>query len=121
MFYRLYESLDDLPRRERKALDGMLFDGEGFVLALDCKEGRAGSRHNTKLVLTNFRVVALKQGLVRGHAEDYNLSDLSSIEFDTGLLGAEITLGGSGIAATYPAKKDHGERFVSKARELQNA
>ena len=115
--YNLYENLDDLDRRRQSALKDILFEGEEFVLAIDCKEGRIRSKTNTKLVLTDNRIIAFKKGIIKMASEDYNLDDISSIQFESGIMSSEIHLQGSGIDDEYPAAKKHGQRFVSAARK----
>ena len=120
MRYKKYDSLDSLPRRQRKAIKNMLFDGEEFVMAIDCRKGRVRSKHNKKLVVTDARVFSMKKGLMRRASEDYSLNDISSIQFSKGIRKSKIRLQGSGIDDEYPAKKSHGEAFVAAVREQIN-
>ena len=68
--YERYDSLNDLPRRYRKRVQDLMFDDERFVLAIDTKSGRVRSKHNTKLVLTDGRIIRVKAGIVRSKSED---------------------------------------------------
>ena len=115
--YNRYDTLADLDRRRRKAVDSMLFEGEEFVLAIDCKEGRIRSKTNTKLVLTNTRVIAVKKGLIGKRSEDYSLSDISSVQYDTSLLSGSLKLQGSGIDDEYPTTKRLGQAFSNAVRK----
>lgn len=115
--YEQYETLGDIPQRYRKRLNDILHDSEEFVLAIDTKSGRFRSKHNTKLVLTNQRVIRMKSGMVRSKTEDYSLEDITSIQFNRGIRKSELKLQGSAIDDTYSTTKRHGQAFVSAARE----
>ena len=98
-----------------------MFDDEEFVLAIDTKSGRVRSKHNTKLVLTDSRILRVKAGMVRSESEDYSLAEISSIQFNRGLRKSELVLQGSGINDTYATTKRHGEAFASAARGQQSS
>lgn len=117
MRYKQYNSLGDLDRRRRRALKKLLFDGEEFVMAIDCKEGRLRSKTNQKLVLTSERVLTFEKGLVSTTSEDYALDSISSIQLDTSMRSSTIQLQGSGIDDTFPATKSGGRAFVQAVRE----
>jgi len=115
--YNDYEDIDDLDGRRRKALEGLMFDDEQFLYAIDVKEGRVRSKTNEKLVLTDSRIIAFKKGVVNLSSEDYSLGDVSSVKFDSGMMSAEITLQGSGIDDEFEVAKDMGQDFVNRVRE----
>lgn len=117
MRYKQYNKLKDLSRRQRRALKKLLFDGEEFVMAIDCKEGRLRSKSNQKLVLTTQRVLTFDKGLTNTSSEDYTLDSITSIQLDSGLRSSSIRLQGSGIDDTFPATKSGGQGFVQAVRE----
>lgn len=115
--YEQYGTVSEVPRRYRKRLKKLLFDGEEFVMAIDTKSGRVRSKHNTKLVLTDQRVIRMKPGMVRSKIEDYDLGEITSIQFNRGIRKSKLKLQGSAIDDAYPTTKRHGREFVSAARE----
>lgn len=115
--YEQYDTLSEIPRRYRKRLKKHLFDDEEFIMAIDAKSGRVRSKHNTKLVLTDQRIIRMKSGLVRSKTEDYNLEEITSIQFNRGLRKSKLKLQGSAIDDTYPTTKRHGRAFATAARE----
>lgn len=115
--YSEYKSLGGFSGRREKAIKSLLLGDEEFLRAIDCAEGRTMTKWNTKLVLTNQRILAVRKALIGKESEDYSLSDISSIKYDTGMLTGELTLQGSGIDDSYDLPKNMGERFVNAARE----
>lgn len=118
--YSAYKTLDDLPRRQRNAVQSMLLTDEKFQSGIDCAEGRAVTKWNTKLILTNQRILAVKKGIIGRETEDYSLQDITSIKLDTGLISGELTLQGSGIMDEYEVPKGAGKRFVQAVRETKS-
>jgi len=117
MRYKQYDSLKALSRRQRRALKKLLFDGEEFLMGIDCKEGRIRSKTNQKLVLTAQRVLTFDKGLMNTSSEDYTLDSITSIQLDTSLRSSSIRLQGTGIDDTFPATKSGGQAFVQAVRE----
>lgn len=115
--YEQYTDLSDLPRRYRKRVKSQMFDGETFIQAIDTKSGRIRSKHNPKLVLTDNRIIRLKSGMVRSESEDYQLTEITSIQFDRGIRTSKLKLQGSAIDDEYTVTKRLGQPFVSAVRE----
>ncbi|MGQ3412650.1 PH domain-containing protein [Natrinema sp. LN54] len=115
--YERYSNLSDLPRRYRKRAKSKMFDDETFVQAIDTKSGRIRSKHNPKLILTDNRIIRLKSGMVRSESEDYQLAEITSIQFNRGMRTSKIKLQGSAIDDDYKVTKRLGQPFTSAVRE----
>ena len=115
--YSRYDSLGDLDRRRRKAVKKALFEGEEFIMAIDCKEGRIRSNTNRKLVLTSGRVLSVRKGLIGSSTEDYTLDEITSIQYNTGLRSGKLRLQGAAIDDEFPTPKSLGQEFANAVRE----
>lgn len=115
--YEQYSGLSDLPRRYRKRVKSQMANGESFIQAIDIKRGRIRSKHNPKLVLTENRIIRLNSGMVRSKSEDYQLEQITSIQFNRGIRTSKLKLQGPAIDDEYKVTKRTGQPFVKAVRE----
>ncbi len=82
-------------RRELNKLPELLWEGETCEMVM---RGTYGGG-NGILVLTNQRIMFLKEGIVNSKSEDFPLKNVSSIQFKKGMILGSITIFASGNKA----------------------
>ena len=109
-------NVNDLPKTEIKALPNILRDDERI------KSIASGlySNHNGVLVATNIRVFFFYKGRFFGEqVEDFSYNKISSIEYETGMIGGSITILASGNAAKIDVVPNvYCRPFVNTVREI---
>lgn len=67
----------------------------------------------TKLLLTDQRVIALKRGLLSERFKDFELNEITTIEYNESFMWSAIFVKGPGFKSGYRVNGDIGRKFVS--------
>lgn len=111
-----YDRPSDFKQQHAMALASLLRPPEMYVLGIDCADRWLFKKWNTKLVLTDERVLAFSPDPVVPVKRTHWLADIADVQFDTGLFTAELRLRGIDFYETYPVPKGLGREFAEAVR-----
>lgn len=98
-----------------EAFNSMLFDSETVVATISGQDGNKKMR--SRYVLTDKRLLRWEDNVAGDESDVYRLSNITSVDFDSGLLKNKVTIRGSGIDEEFSVGGDNVEAFVNALRE----
>lgn len=110
-----YGTLSDLEPSARANIEDLLLDDESFILGIRAADRLRKSR-KTRWILTDRRVVSVREGMVSETFRDIPLSNISSVEYDQGAT-TEVSFSGSGVDEEFYTAPAQGKAFVNALRE----
>lgn len=112
-----YSSLEELPRDSRRAVEGLLENGEAFLGGIDCNDAFVlRGRRSTKLLLTDRRVVEYRRRFIRGRTTAYDRDQVTTASVSMGLLYHQLILAGPGLRRTVRVDSVAGRQFADALR-----
>ena len=97
------------------ALNDMVFDSEEIVATAEGQDGNRKMR--SRYVLTDKRLLRFEDNVVGSETDAYRLSNINSVDFDSGLLKNKVAIDGSGVDEEFSIGDD-AEAFVNNLREF---
>lgn len=109
-----FRELDEMPPKQQKILEKVLFPDEEFVMSIRL----VGMRNPPYLTVTDKRLLKTTPETVGYDSESFDLSSISEVGFDEGLMSAKLTIAGSGIDEEYEIKKKYHENIDEFQQEI---
>jgi hypothetical protein len=109
-----FRELENMPPKQQKVLEKVMFPDEEFVMSIRL----VGMRNPPYLTVTDKRLLKTTPKMTGHDSESFDLSSISEVGYYEGLMGAELTISGSGINEEYEIKKKYHENIDEFQQEI---
>lgn len=109
-----FRDLEEMPPKQQEILGKVMFPDEEFVMSIRL----AGMRNPPYLTVTDKRLLKTTPETIGYDSESFDLSSISEVGFDEGLMSAKLKISGSGIEEEYEIKKKYHENIDEFQQEI---
>lgn len=109
-----YRELEEMPPKQQDILGKVMFPDEELVMSIRL----TGMRNPPYLTVTDKRLLKTTPKTAGYDSESFDLTSISEVGFNEGLMGAELTISGSGIDEEYEIKKKYHENIDEFQQEI---